>query len=249
MKKMIEINKIYHENNLDTMSKMPDDCIDCIITSPPYNKGFWSKNRNVNNGFKTKSRFIDYGDFNDTLKPDIYESKQRELIKECLRILKPKGSLFYNHIDILNEHNTIHPSYVYDFPVKQIIIWNRKNTPKLDKSYFYPIHEYIFWIKKSKESKPYFNRKNSTLNKSIWNMNPAVNNNHPSPFPIDLVKNCILMTTKENDLIYDCFMGSGTTAKAATELKRNYIGSELNIDYINKHIKEEQYINNQIKLF
>ena len=54
---MIEINKIYHENNLDTMSKMPDDCIDCIITSPPYNKGFWSKNRNVNNGFKTKWRF------------------------------------------------------------------------------------------------------------------------------------------------------------------------------------------------
>ena len=57
------------------------------------------------------------------------------------------------------------------------------------------------------------------------------------------------MTTKKNDLIYDCYMGSGTTAKAATELNRNYIGSELNKEYINKHIKNENILKKQTKLF
>tara|TARA_R110001599_G_scaffold35988_1_gene113338 strand:- start:5151 stop:5921 length:771 start_codon:yes stop_codon:yes gene_type:complete len=256
----MELNRIYNEDCLETMKRMEDNSVNCIVTSPPYNKGYWSKNRNMNNGFSsqkhpnsytnaTKCRRIEYGDFKDNLQPEIYEMQQREVIKECLRILKPDGSMFYNHIDILNEHNTIHPNFIYDFPVKQIIIWNRKNTPKLDKSYFYPIHEYIFWLKKSKECKPYFERNSSPLNKSIWNMTPATENNHPAPFPIKLVKNCILMTTKENDIVYDCYMGSGTTAKASTELKRNYIGSELNLEYIDKHIKEEKNIESQQKLF
>lgn len=245
----MKVNTIYNEDCLETMAKMPDNFVDCIITSPPYNKAYWSKNRNINNGFKTKSRHIDYGCFDDNLNPKIYENQQKKVITECLRVLKNTGSLFYNHIDILNEHNTIHPKYIYDFPIKQIIIWNRKNTPKLDKSYFYPIHEYIFWIKKNKKGKPYFNRQNSPLNKSIWNMTPATKNDHPAPFPISLVKNCILMTTKENDLIYDCYMGSGTTAKASTELNRNYIGSELNIEYIEQHMKHEKIINSQTKLF
>ena len=244
-----ELNKIYNENCLDTMKRIKDNTIDLVVTSPPYNKGFWSKNRNLNNGFKTKSRRIDYGVFDDNLKPEVYEEQQKKVIKECLRILKPSGSLFYNHIDILHEHNTIHPKYVYDFPFKQIIIWNRKNTPKLDISYFYPIHEYIFWIKKTKDAKPFYNRKNSPINKSIWNINPETNNTHPAPFPIEIVKNCILTTTKEKDIVYDSYMGSGTTAKAATELNRNYIGSEINKDYIDKHIKEENNIKKQKRLF
>ena len=45
-------------------------------------------------------------------------------------MLKPTGSLFYNHIDILSQHQTIHPKYIYDFPLKQIIIWNRKKYTK-----------------------------------------------------------------------------------------------------------------------
>jgi len=245
----MKINRIYNEDCINTMNKIPDNFVDCIITSPPYNKGYWSRNRNLNNGFKTKSRRIDYKVFDDNLSPEIYEEQQRLVISESLRILKPTGSLFYNHIDILRDHQTIHPTYIYDFPLKQIIIWNRKNTPKLDKSYFYPIHEYIFWIKKTKDSIPFYNRKNSPLNKSIWNISTAIKNDHPAPFPLKIVKNCILTTTRKNDIIYDPFMGSGTTAKAAIELNRNYIGSELNKDYIDKHIKEEFILKNQTKLF
>ena len=241
----MKINKIYNEDCLDTMKKIPDNFIDCIITSPPYNKGYWSKNRNLNNGFKTKSRRIDYGIYNDIKNPEDYIKNQTNVIKECLRILKDKGSFFYNHVDILHEHNTIHPSYIYNFPIKQIIIWNRKNTPKLDVSYFYPINEYVFWIKKNKSSKPYFYRDQCIYKTNIWNINPEKENIHPAPFPKTLTGNCILGTTKENDLIYDQYMGSGTTAIAAKELKRNYIGSEINIDYIHQHNKHY----NQKQLF
>jgi len=222
---------IYNEDCLETMSRMNDSSIDLIITSPPYNKGYWSSNRNLNNGFKTKSRRIEYDGYNDCIDPVEYQNWQRQVISECLRILKPSGSLFYNHQPIQKNHLEINPTYVYDFPLKQTIIWNRKNTPKLDVSYFFPIHEYVFWIKKSHDARPYFNRKGAMEAKSIWPINPEKNNDHPAPFPIQLVDNIILSCSKEGDIVYDPFAGSGTTLRAAINHNRWAIGSELGKSY------------------
>ena len=160
------------------MSKIPDNSIDLIVTSPPYNKGYWSKNRNINNGFKTKSRRIDYGVFNDCMHPEDYANNQLNVLNECLRILKSTGSLFYNHIDILSNHQTIHPKWVYNLPLKQIIIWDRRNTPKLDKSYFLALNEYIFWIQKTNKSRVKYDRHNCIFKKSIWSINPDKNNDY-----------------------------------------------------------------------
>ena len=223
----MEINKIYNEDCLETMSRIPDNTIDLIITSPPYNKGYWSSNRRMGNGFHTKSRRIEYSNFDDNMLPEEYEQWQRKVISECLRILKPTGSLFYNHQPIQKNHQEVNPLYVYDFPVKQTIVWNRKNTPKLDKSYFFPTIEWIYWIQKDKSSRVKFNRKNSMFNKVIWDINPDKNNPFPAPFPEELVLNCLLSCTDEGDLVYDPFMGSGTTAKVCKKNNRNYIGSEI----------------------
>jgi DNA modification methylase len=233
---VIELNKIYNEDCLTTMGRIEDSSIDLIITSPPYNKGYWSSNRNLNNGFKTKSRRIDYGEYNDDLDPIEYEKNQIKVISECLRILKPTGSLFYNHIDILNKHQTIHPKWVYNFPLKQTIIWDRRNTPKLDKSYFFPINEYIFWIQKDNKSRVYFNRHNAIMNKSIWSMSSDNKNKFAAPFPKSLPMNCILSCSKENDIIYDPYSGSGTTCLSAKELNRNFIGSEISKEHSEKSI-------------
>lgn len=54
---------------------------------------------------------------------------------------------------------------------------------------------------------------------------------HPTIKPLEMVKNHILNSTKENDIVLDCFMGSGTTAVACKELGRNYIGFEINPEY------------------
>jgi len=240
---MIDLNTIYNENCLETMSKIDDNFVDLIVTSPPYNKGYWSSNRNVNNGFKTKSRRIEYDNFNDNLKPKEYIKIQKKIIEECLRILKPTGSLFYNHQPIQKLHQEINPLYIYDFPVKQTIIWNRKNTPKIDKSYFFPIIEYIYWIQKTKTSRVKFNRKKSLFNKCIWDISPDVRNKFPAPFPIEIPLNCIVSCTNKNDIVYDPFIGSGTTALACVLTKRNYIGSEISKKYfeiVNKRIEYKQ---------
>lgn len=246
----MELNKIYNEPCLNTLRMMNDNFLDLIITSPPYNKGYWSSNRNMSNtDFQTKSRKITYGDFDDNLLPDEYIENQSLIIKECLRVLKPTGSLFYNHIDILKEHNTIHPTYVYQFPIKQIIIWDRANTPKIDQSYFYPITEYIFWIKKSIDAKPKFNRKNALFKKNIWRFNAERNNDHPAPFPLELPTNIILSTTNVGDLVYDPYMGSGTTAIASISTKRNYLGSETWQPFINESNKRINNFNKKLTLF
>jgi len=95
---------IYNEDCLVTLSKMEDNSIDLIVTSPPYNKGYWSSNRNKKNGFGTKSRRIEYDGYNDCMDPDKYDEWQSNVISECLRVLKPTGSLFYNHQPIQKLH-------------------------------------------------------------------------------------------------------------------------------------------------
>lgn len=143
------IDNIVVMDSLEFLKSLEESSVDLIVTSPPYNKGWWSKNRNINNGVYTKSRHIDYGVFNDRMLPEEYEKWQRNILNECLRVIKPSGSIFYNHMDILHEHLTYFPKWVLDYPLKQIIVWDKGNTPRIDKSYFFPITEYIFWIKKS----------------------------------------------------------------------------------------------------
>ena len=216
------------------------------------NNGFKSFNHKNSTTIKTKSRRIEYGVYDDNVNPQEYIKNQKEVIKECLRVLKNDGSLFYNHIDILSEHQTKHPVWVYDFPIKQVIIWNRKNTPKLDKSYFFPITEYIFWIQKTENSRTKFNRKVSIFNSNIWGINPDVKNKFPAPFPKELVKNCVLTTTNKGDIVLDCYSGSGTTALVCVKTSRNYIGIELNPKFIedtNERIQKElsqSKLNNEV---
>lgn len=232
---MVELDKIYCEDCLETLSKMEDNSVDLIITSPPYNKGYWATNRCMSpneNTFHTKSRRIDYGVFDDTMQPEDYEKWQRSIIEECLRVLKPEGSLWYNHMDILSRNRCIHPTYVWDYPVKQMIVWERKTTPKIAHYFFFPTTEYLFWIGKNPDTRPYFNKKDADYKKVVWEIEPDRHSDHPAPFPIELPINIIKCCSKEGDIVYDPFMGSGTVAKAARDLNRHYIGSELNPDYI-----------------
>lgn len=223
--------KLINWDCLEEMRKLEDNSVNLIITSPPYNKGYRSRNRNVNNWFKTKSRKITYWDFDDNLTPEEYEKQQTELLKECCRVLKQDWSIFYNHKDLLYKHTTIHPKYVYNFPLKQIIIWNRKNTPSLDKSYFFPITEYIFWIKKENNSIPYFNRKEAKFQKNVWEINPAKSNNHPAPYPEEMIENIILSCSNEWDIVLDPFLWSWTTGKMALLNNRDFIWIELDKEY------------------
>ena len=225
----MELNKIYNEDCLVTLSKMEDNSVDLVVTSPPYNKNHWIKNK-----VRSKDDFIrkiEYSTYDDNLPQEEYVEWQKKVISECLRVLKPSGSLFYNHIDIMTNHLTIHPSWVYDFPLKQVIVWDKCGTPKIDKSYFLPFTEWIFWIKKDKDSVPYFDRNSALFKKNIWSIPRSQESNHPAPFAEKMVENVILSCSKLGDLVYDPFMGSGTTAMVAKILNRDYIGCELHEKY------------------
>lgn len=246
---MIEKNKIYNEDCLKTMARMPDCSVNLIVTSPPYNKNFYTKKKIVKKDDTANFRTIDYDSYDDNLEPNDYAEWQTLILKECCRILKEDGSIFYNHMDILNNHKTIHPNFVYDLPLKQVLIWDRFNTPKLDNNYFYPINEYIFWFKKDKDSKTKFFRNKASFKNSIIRLSADTKNDHPAPFPLELPNNFILSCTEKNDLVYDPFMGSGTTAIASILNNRNFIGSEVSEKYILEANKRIDIHQSQIRLF
>lgn len=227
----MELDRIYCEDCLETLKRMEDNSIDLIITSPPYNKGYWATTKELTK-HHTKSRKIDYSVFNDCMEPEEYEKWQKSILDECVRVIKPAGSIWYNHMDILSRNRCIHPTYVWDYNVKQMIIWERATTPKIANYFFFPTTEYLFWIGKEAFTRPYFNKAEADYRKVVWQIEPDRHSDHPAPFPIEIPTNIIKCCSKEGDVVYDPFMGSGTTAKAARDLNRHYIGSELNPNYI-----------------
>ena len=228
----METNVIYNEDCLETMARIHDNSVDLVVTSPPYNKGFYAnKNAKQSKVWNTLSgRKIAYDSFSDDMPPEEYEEWQKAVISECIRILKPSGSLFYNHKDIIYKGLIVPPKWVYDFKVRQQIIWDRQSSCMIDPHYFMPANEWIYWIVKD-EKRVFFDKEKSVFRTNIWRMN-VDKNPHPAPFPYIMAANIINCCSKEGDIVYDPFMGSGTTALASIKLGRHYIGSEISEKYV-----------------
>ena len=220
--------KLIHGDSLTELKKIESNSVDLVVTSPPYNKNYWTRNRTKG----TWKRVIEYDSISDMLEPEEYVKQQTDILNELVRVIKPTGSIFYNHMDILHKNNTIHPSYVYNFNIKQIIVWDRGNTPSLTKEYFFKTTEWIFWIKKDWDASPYFDKTQATHKKNIWRINKEKNNIHPAPFPEELVENIVKSCCPENGLVLDCYNGSGTTAVVCKKNNKDYIGIDISEEYI-----------------
>jgi len=220
--------QLKHGDSLEILKTIPDNSVDLVCTSPPYNKNYWTRNRTMG----TWKRVIEYDTIDDMLLPEEYVKQQKEILYELVRIIKPTGSIFYNHMDILHKNNTIHPSYVYDYNLKQIIVWDRGNTPSLTKEYFFKTTEWIFWIKKDWDASPYFDKSKAIHKKNIWRINKEKDQSHPAPFPEELVDNIIKSCCPENGVVLDCYNGSGTTGVVAVRNNMSYIGIDISQNYI-----------------
>lgn len=234
---MMLLNRIICGDCLDYLRGIEDESVDLVVTSPPYNKEYYNKHRSGTTRWdfcRTKSRAVHYGVYDDRMPPEEYALWQSSVLTECLRVLKSSGSIFYNHKDILCNKRSINPFYVWNFPVRQVLIWDRRNTPSITKEYFYPITEYVFWITKTEGAYVKFDRDRVPLEfrKSILSFLPEKDNAHPAPFPLTLPDIFIRACTDEGDIVLDPFMGSGTTAFAAKSLGRNFMGVELNPDFV-----------------
>lgn len=113
----------------------------------------------------------------------------------------------------------------------ELLVWCKVNPTPMTNNIWLPDIEYCL----------YFRENNVSLNdgyllKSKWfvsplNVNDKNSYNHPTIKPLELVKRHIIHTTKENDIVLDCFLGSGTTAVACKETNRQYIGFEIDEKY------------------
>lgn len=309
-------NCIYNESCLDTLKKMPDSFIDCVITSPPY----W--------------QLRDYGYPEQWgLEPTFQEYLEHlwQMMDEIYRVLKPTGTVWINlgdtyargtrkkdgtnHTVSDAKENHIEPKSIPNYKgldkcllliphrfaigcidrgwiVRNDIIWAKRNgMPESVTDRFSKKHEYIFFMAKQEkyffdldsirdklsdvsikrydygwngnEDRDYINGPQNNMNRYLGNpdkkqqaiergKNPGsvsdfwdvttkgTTAEHYAAYNDELIKKPILAGCPEGGIIYDPFMGTGSTAEASLRANRKFIGSEMSVKYCdlaNKRLK------------
>lgn len=221
--------KLYKGDCLDVMKSLPAASVQAVVTSPPYN----IKN-STGNGMKAptptgkwNAALVDgYEDHDDNMPHDKYVEWQRNCLTEMMRITADDGAIFYNHKwrvqgGLLQDRADI----MKDFPVRQIVIWQRSGGFNFNAGYFVPTYEVIYLIaKKGFKLAPKTNGFGD-----VWKIKQEMKNSHPAPFPVELAERCSRAVGK--GIIFDPFMGSGTTALGARAAGLEWAGCELSEKY------------------
>jgi len=226
------MNEIHNEDCMITMAKMADESVDLIVTSPPYNK--WKNVRVQKNREEYWNRTnIKYDNYNDKMSDEDYEIWQINIINECLRVLKPTGTICYNHKDEIHNFTVKSPlQWIFktNACLRQSVIWDRCGMQAYNPVRFYRLEEYIYIL--GHYNKKFKWNKDAAKYNSIWRIPPNRNiHGHPATFPEEIVKRCIEAFTEENDIVYDPFNGSGTTTLVSKKMNRQYIGSDISKKY------------------
>lgn len=236
----VEKNKQTNKKNIifnksaEKMDDLIDNCVSLTVTSPPYNVGKLSDNN---------------------LSDEDYWKLMRQCFKEVYRVTESGGRLVLNVANLGRKpyipFSNMFTDLMLDlgFLMRGEIIWQKSKGANANFAWgswlsasnpvIRDIHEYCLVFSKEGMSKG--SKGKSTIEKdefmestlSIWNINPARAKKigHPAPFPVELAERFINLYSYEKDLILDPFIGSGTTALAASKLKRSYIGYEVNAEY------------------
>ena len=245
----MEINKIYTENCLDTMAKMDDNFIDLTVTSPPYDglRTYNGYSFDFESVAKELFRITKDGGVVVWIVGDatIKGSESGTSFKQAL-FFKEIG---FNLLDTMiwnkgtfTAVGALTSMYAPVFEYMFVVTKGKSKTfnpikDKKNKTFGKKHHGTI--RQKDGSTKP-LNAIGKKINQygqryNIWEISPEKRNNHrlhPAMFPEQLANDHILSWSNENDLVYDPFMGSGTTAKMAILNNRNYIGSEISKDYV-----------------
>lgn len=248
---MIDKNKIYNENCLITMAKMPDYFIDLTITSPPYDnlrdyKGYSFDFKNVANELYrvTKNGGVLVWVVKDAT---INGNKTLTSFRQCLYFQKIGFNVYDTMIYSKTSGGLPHKGRYRDAVEFMFILSKQKpksiNLIKDRKNKYGGT--YTFGKTTVREKNGILGDRNKRLVEeygyryNIWEYATGKGNTtsdnfafeHPAMFPEQLANDHIISWSNENDLIYDPFMGSGTTAKMAIKNNRNWIGSEISKDY------------------
>ncbi|MFW6028922.1 MAG: DNA-methyltransferase [Halanaerobiales bacterium] len=257
-------NALYYETNnfcllngdtLELLSEIKSSSIDMIFADPPYflsNDGITCKSGkmvSVNKGEWDKSEGIqEIHNFN------------LEWIKECKRVLNDDGTIWIS--------GTYHNIYSlgmallkYEYKILNNVVWFKTNPPpNLGCRCLTHSNETIIWAKKSEKSKHCFNYKlmkemnNNRQMKDVWRIGQVSKaekkfGKHPTQKPLELLKRIVQASTEKDMTILDPFNGSGTTGIAAVELGRNYIGIDMEKEYLDQTINRYEDHTKNLKMF
>lgn len=212
----MELDKIYNADCIECMISIPDESIDLIVTDPPYLMKYKTNRR------KDKSHKFCGEIFGDD-DPDLIE----KYVNECYRILKNNSACYMfcniNKVDIFKQ--LLEKA---GFTIKKMIIWVKNNHTAGDLVAQYgKKYEIIFYVNKGRCP-----IRNGRLT-DVWEF-PRVSGKkqlHQNQKPVNLIKQCIEKSSDPGAIVFDGFMGSGTTAIACLETGRRYIGYELDPEY------------------
>ncbi len=235
---MSYLNKIFCGDSTN-MKKLPNESIDLIITSPPYNAG------------------IEYDNYYDDQPLDTFLETLHNVWKECFRVLKVGGRLCINIANLFRKPYIPLSSYTaidcikIGFIMRGEIIWFKSNMQNKTSTQWgswkspsnpclYDAHEYIQVFSKGelkiqhKGISDLKKREFMEWTKGEWffnTVNSSNKNDHPVPFPEELPRRLIKLYSWIGDVVLDPFCGSGTTCFIAKMLKRKYIGYDLSEKY------------------
>ena len=210
---------------LDYLGQIPDNSIDLILTDPPYNIAQYSTG-NINLPGRSVLN-------NDLAEWDLIPIDPFDLLPDFKRIIKPDGNIF-----VFTSYNLIgkwHEAFDSEFDTFQFFIWHKTNpAPKIFKNGFLNSCEMIacMWNKGHKWN---FSDQRNMHNffESPICMKPErlSEPKHPSQKPVRLLEHIVSIASNENDIVFDPFMGVGSTGVAALRNKRRFIGIEIEKSY------------------
>lgn len=238
---------------LTELKKIEDNSVDCIITSPPYWKGF-----------EYEAYFNSYHQYINWCK---------KWLKECKRVLSKNG---YFYLNVCNDSETTVRAFELlnictdelMWKLHDTIIWYRYNQqPSNSNRNLTNQTEFVFMLRHTSANVDLHKKDAYEYNKDIFKTRNVGNVweipfnkgdkvsfakkktksrwGH-SGFPLALAETCILLSTNEGDIVMDCFMGSGTVGIACKQLNRDFIGIDLDEDYY--ELAKERINNCQTKL-
>lgn len=231
---MNELNKIYNEDCLEGMKRIPDNSIDITFTSPPYNMNLRVRNGKYCSRQIVKELSTKYINFPDNLPMEEYFEFNKKVIGELLRVSE---LVFYN-VQFLTGNKVALFKLIghYSEYLKEIIVWDKINAqPAIQQQVLNSQFEVILVFDKNNAILRKFNQgtfDRGTLT-NLWGIKRGkkYSKEHGATFPIELAEKVITNFSNENSIVLDPFMGLGTTAIACLNTNRNYIGFELDKDY------------------
>ncbi len=224
----VALNRIHRMDALEGLARVPDGSVDLIVTDPPWNIATLNRKTIVRGRYlSTKEAFGSW----DTFHPFDYDLFMLRLISEAHRVLKQGGAMY---LFTARQDNGffIRQAVARGFTYRdQIALVKTSSVPSVFKNSWRNAFDLCVYFTKGKVRAFHFPGQAEAVNVYTYPIRHK-STTHPTEKPVEFIKRVISVSSDVGDLVLDPFMGSGTTAVAAKELGRLFLGFERERSYV-----------------